>query len=238
MNTHVITIDTIDAWRRQVQHALRVGPRRREAWAKCRKNIGRAIAVFPNLRMKQGYVLRGYLFTAGGNGNGVVWALPADSPWPEPDACPKCDDAFESPRPDGVLPDYMDAIDGDGTPISYMSASLLARELAEFGALWHGCGWSVHRILGSNPLTESPAASYSTDRPSDIANWTWKSEVPTEWQPVVEIDHDSVRVTFHTFTGLGEEAILRHVDVFTPGRYSFRQEEPVAIATGSPGYVF
>jgi hypothetical protein len=26
--------------------------------------------------------------------------------------------------------------------------------------------------------------------------------------------------------------------VFTPGRYSFRQEEPVAIATGPMGYVF
>jgi hypothetical protein len=178
------------------------------------------------------------LFTASGNGNGVVWALPADAPWPEPDACPKCDDAFESPRPDGALPDYMDAIDGDGTPMAYMSASLLARELAEFGALWHGCGWSVHRILGSNPLTEPPAASDLTDGPSDIANWTWKAETPREWQPVVEVDGDSVHVTFHTFSGLGEEAILRHVDVFTPGRYSFRQEEPVAIATGPVGYVF
>jgi hypothetical protein len=36
------------------------------------------------------------------------------------------------------LDDFMDAIEGDGSAWSYLSASLFAREAAELGALWHG----------------------------------------------------------------------------------------------------
>jgi len=42
------------------------------------------------------------------------------------------------PRPHGALDDFMDAIEGDGSAWSYLSASLFAREAAELGALWHG----------------------------------------------------------------------------------------------------
>ena len=38
----------------------------------------------------------------------------------------------------------MQAIDGDGSLRSYFEASILARELAEFGAIWHGISWGEH----------------------------------------------------------------------------------------------
>ena len=64
---------------------------------------------------------------------------------------------LEPPKPSDALDEFMEAIDGDGKPWSYLCASLLARELAEFGAMWHGCGWSEHAILGENPFNaQSP----------------------------------------------------------------------------------
>ena len=56
-----------------------------------------------------------------------------------------------SPRgPPGAVP-LMQAIEGDGSPWSYLSASILSREAAEFGAIWHGCVWSDQTILSKPP---------------------------------------------------------------------------------------
>ena len=38
----------------------------------------------------------------------------------------------------------MQAIEGDGSPWSYLSASILSREAEEFGAMWHGVD-GIHR---------------------------------------------------------------------------------------------
>lgn len=45
----------------------------------------------------------------------------------------------------------MQAIDGDGSSWSYLSASILSREAEEFGAMWHGCVWSDQKILSKLP---------------------------------------------------------------------------------------
>ena len=45
----------------------------------------------------------------------------------------------------------MQAIEGDGSPWSYLSASILSREAVEFGAVWHGCVWSDQTILSKPP---------------------------------------------------------------------------------------
>ena len=105
------------------------------------------LGVFTALRVKPGFVLRAYQFRSGGNGNGVVWAMPTDALLPEPSECPRLTDQFlEPPKPPLALDDLMDAIEGDGTPWSYLSSSLFAREAQEVGAMWHGCHWSTHKI--------------------------------------------------------------------------------------------
>ena len=40
----------------------------------------------------------------------------------------------------------MDVIEDDGAPWSYLAASLVARELLEYGAMWHGIGWGTYEI--------------------------------------------------------------------------------------------
>ena len=97
------------------------------------------IRVFDALRLKAGFALRAFVYREGANGNGIIWAVPADAPPVAADDCPRLEDTWlQPPQPPGGVP-LMQAIEGDGSPWSYLSASILRREAAEFGAIWHGC---------------------------------------------------------------------------------------------------
>ena len=92
------------------------------------------LEVFKTLWLKDGFALHGYEFTSGGNGNGVIWAVPFDAPVLKPEECPRLEDVFlEPPKPPGAV-ELMKVIEGDGSPWSYLSAAMLGREAAEFGA--------------------------------------------------------------------------------------------------------
>ena len=92
-----------------------------------------------------------FAYREGGNGNGIIWAVPADAPVVAMDECPRLEDTWlQPPQPPGAVP-LMQAIEGDGSPWSYLSASILSREAAEFGAIWHGCAWSDQAILSKPP---------------------------------------------------------------------------------------
>ena len=113
-----------------------------------------------NLSLKPGFALRGYQFCSDGNGNGVVYAIPDGSPFPEPEECIYIQPVevvpgveLDMPKPPSHLDNFMDAFEGDGTLQSYVEASMLQRELEEFGAMWHGCSWSTHDIIDSTFLT-------------------------------------------------------------------------------------
>ncbi len=73
--------------------------------------------MFKALRLKAEFALHAYEFRSGGNGNEDVFLDP--------------------PRPPGAIR-LMQVIEGGGSPWSYLSASILGREAAEFGARWHG----------------------------------------------------------------------------------------------------
>ena len=97
------------------------------------------------------FALSAYEYRAGSNGNGIIWAVPADAPFVVPGDCPRLDDTWlEPPRAPGAVR-LMQAIESDGSPWSYLSASILCREAAEFGAVWHGCVWSDQTILSKPP---------------------------------------------------------------------------------------
>jgi len=187
---------------------------------------------FPSLRLKKGFILRAYQFRSGGNGNGIVWGMPENLPFPDPKACYKLKDIFlEPPRPNGALDDIMKVIEGNKTPWSYFSASLFSREVAEFGAMWHGCAWSEATILGEDPLSssESPYGN-----PED---WHWLELKPSQWWPEVHKDKDVVTVTFYTHSALDCEAIYRHQDTYKPSQYCFKSDRKV-IAEGPGGFIF
>jgi hypothetical protein len=122
-----------------------------DGWSKSKIDPMKILGAFPSLSIKKGFVLRAYQYVSMGNGNGVVWAMPEDSIFPEPNDCPKLENtALECPHPTEAYKDIMEVVEGDGSDLSYISASLLDRELSELGAIWHGCSWSCHRIIDTD----------------------------------------------------------------------------------------
>ena len=76
----------------------------------------------------------------------------------------------------------MEAIEGDGSPESYLCASLLARELHEFGAMLHGCNWSTHTILDQNPLAVGNSLQLLNAPSGTPEQWKWLAPEPVQWQ--------------------------------------------------------
>ena len=213
----VFPIRKVQQLRRAAVRACSVSREGPEGWSKSEVDPMNLLAVFSALRIKRGFILRAYLFREGGNGNGVVWALPEDVGFPEPEACLEAiQNQTELPPPDGFpayLPgppvppqaqaNIMDAIEGDATPWSYLSASIFAREAGEFGAMWHGCEWSTHAILGADPWTPQRAKrrERTHDEPTgSMADWKWLLAKPSEWRPSVEQSDDTTTVRFFTYT--------------------------------------
>jgi len=206
-----------------------------EGWTKSPVDPMGLIAIFPALRVRPGYVLRAYQYRAGGNGNGVVWALPVEAAFPEPDECSRLGQVFLAPpKPPAALDNLMDAITGDGSPWSYLSASLFLREALEFGAMWHGVSWGTHEILGDAPWRESGRADIAA---TPAERWHWKGKQPEVWSPSVRISRSAAIVTFHTWTQLEREAIYRSRDQYRPPGYAPKCANTL-LARGEQGYVF
>jgi len=200
------------------------------------------VKFFEPLRIKPGYVLRAYVFHENGNANGVVWALPQDAPFPAPDAVPVLEQhLFKAPKPWDAIDDFMDAIEGNGSSWSYLAASILRRELNEFGASWHGIQWGSHCILETDPWRQpnpNPQDDEAHCLPTTPARvWKWQADRPQDWRPQVTIEADKVTVTFYTYSGKYPEKIFRHTDVYRPGKYRARVSDH-AIGEGTGGYMY
>ena len=207
-------------------------------WIKSIDDPMDVLEAFDSLRIKRDYVLRAYQCVGMMGSNAFVYAMPEGSDFPDPDDCPRLEgQPFEPPKPAESLDDFMEAIDGDDSPWSYLSASLLKRELTEFGAVWHGCNWSTHRILGSGPL-ESEGGSASVEAPSGPPeDWSWQYDEPGKWRPTVRMDNAEVMVMFYTYSGLGRDAIYQQIDRFHRHSYQFTNET-IKLAEGLQGFVF
>ena len=226
------------AARRLMQRAARISDTGPDGWSISQDDPSAIVTATDCLWLKDGYVLRAYQYRAGDNGNGIIWAMPADEPLPAPDECPRQDDGLQCPRPPEALEHYMEAIDGDGTPWSYLCASLVGRQLYEFGAIWHGCWWDDHDIVGPGPVATGDGKSDLDDLTAACSSpeWTWLEDKPTEWRPAVDMDNEKVVVTFYTYSGLEVEAVYRHVDTYVQGSYR-HEPDSARIATGGGGYI-
>ncbi len=240
MDTSEVTVfplQRVQRLRRRAQRACEVSADGPDGWSKSGVDPTDLLSVFSSLKMKQGFVLRAYQFRAGSNGNGIIWAMREDSEFPEPAECPALENvALETPKPPGSMDNLMEAIEGDGTAWSYLSASIFAREAWEFGAIWHGCSWREHRILGKEPRNLSPRSN-DEEAARGPSEWKWVEAKPTEWLPHVSKSSDAVQVTFYTFSGLEVEGIYRSLDQYTPGRYVPKFNNKT-IAEGPRGYIF
>ncbi len=235
----IFELKDLNMLRRAANVSTRLPEKIPEGWSKSKINPAKLLQGFDSLWVKKGFALRAYLFREGGNGNGFVWAMPADADFPEPDQCHRVDIHFLSPpKPPLALDDVMEAIDGDQSAWSYLSASLFKREVREFGAMWHGIDWGTHSILGQNPLEMGQTdGDTPIDFPRDPTQWNWTTPAPKEWRPQVNMGKGNVKVTIYTISDCGQYALYRHVDTYRRGRYSSKTTTS-PLATGPSGTIF
>ena len=201
-------------------------------WFRSSVDPEKLLGVFKALRLKEGFGLRAYEFRSGGNGNGVIWAVPVDAPVLEPDECPKLEGVFLGPpKPPGAV-ELMSVIEGDGSPWSYLSASILAREAVEFGAVWHGCSWDDHTILGKPPWEMAKLAD--DVQPEEM--WEWQGAVPDTRLPTYKEQGETKEITLHVYTGLGQQQIYCETDTYQPGSYDLETKVEV-VSLGGRGYI-
>lgn len=174
----------------------------RGRWVVCSLDVAAIFAEVPALRLRDGWRLRGYAYRTGGNGQGFVVALPPGVPDPHPLGA-MSGSLFMPPRAAGGRPVY-EALTGDGSPSSYLQASMLLRELDEFGALWHGASWSDHQVVDALP----PGWP-----------WTWERRLPRSLAPRVGRRGGDVQVEFVSFCYIERVRLVRHVDVYVAGEY-------------------
>ncbi len=220
---------------------LRLDERRSGGWSVSACDPSDLIRVFNTLRLTEGFALRAYEYRSGGNGNGIIWAVPADAPLLAPEHCPRLEDTFlDSPRPPGAVP-LMQAIQGDGSPWSYLSASILSREAAEFGAIWHGCVWSDQTILSKPPWQAGdpglPDNGWKLTGDAPVGAWTWHRAAPSTWEPIY-VERGNVRkVVLHLRNPVGADTIYRAIDTYPADSYDAKTRMTV-LCTGEGGIVY
>jgi len=232
------SIDEIRRLRKAAARLTELSQDAPEGWSKSRTDAGELVKLFKSLQLRKGFALRAYQFSSDGNRSGAVWAMPADAAFPEPKDCPTLNaHLFKAPKPAQALDDVMDAIEGDDSLESYMLASLLWRELCDFGAAWHGLSWTFHTVLADSPWKAvANDDAPPTERPSSPRDqWTWKLAEPKDWNPQVRLDGNTATVTFYTFCGLYPEKIFLHTDTYTRGKYRAKVDEQV-VAEGKGGF--
>jgi len=203
---------------------------RDDGWSVSLIDPANLLKVFKTLRLKDGFALHGYEFTSGGNGNGVIWAVPFDAPVLKPEECPKLEDVFlEPPKPPGAV-ELMKAIEGDGSPWSYLSASMLGREAAEFGAAWHGSSWTEHTILAKPPWEMASLAA------SPVEVWEGDDIALGAWKPAYRKRGEAKEIVLHSYSRLETEAVYRATDTYQPGSYDFEMDV-VRVCFGGGGYI-
>ena len=243
MKTTPFAITRVNRLRRAAQEARKI-PELESDWSNERRVVlangpaNNLLSVFDTLWLKPGFVLHAYAHRDFHGGNGAVWAVPADAvPAPSGESHEVEHVWMEPP---GAIP-VMQAIAGDGTPWSYLSASILSREAAEFGAWWHGCDWSVQTIVSrAPPQAGDPEVArdeweLTGEAPAD--DWTWHRPPPRTWRPTVAETGKTRVVVMSVRNPVGRETIYRATDTYRAGSYVGTTESE-ALCSGRGGMVF
>ena len=212
-----------------------------EGWFQSAYDPSNLIRVFDTLRLKAGFALHAYQFNGGIGSNGIIWAVPTETSSVSPKECPDLEIIrLHPPRPPRAVP-LMQAIEGDGSPWSYISASILRREAAEFGAFWHGCDWTPQTILSKHPQqVDDPVVPDDTgDQPGDApaSDWTWHGSVPKIWEPTFAERGSTRKVVLHIHNPVGGEQIFRATDTYRADSYDCTTKTKV-LCTGSGGFCY
>lgn len=201
-------------------------------WNKSIEDPEVIIRSFSQLKVKEGYKLVGYQFVEGGNGNGIVWALPSGAHFPSPNECDTLDYFLSPPKPVSALDDYMIAVDGDRSPLSYLQAAVAYHELREFGAMWHGISWGRDEIC---PHIDDEEDDEFED---PFYEWTMLEEEPEIIEPHFYYNYEGHPViVFHTINDIGEITWNRYTHVFSKEDYTL-DEQVTCIGSAGMGIMF
>ncbi len=242
-------INSVQQLRKQAAEAMRI-PNWQQAppgWSLSAADFNPVVDVFPSLRIKRGCRLVGYLCKEGQNGHGAVWAVEGDSEW-SVDVCKMAPYEarvrkfpIRAPRPPNAFDHFMMGVEGDGSPASYLGASLFARTIAEFGGRWHGLRWSHEQILGGEPPycdpPSTPSLSGMPRRPRrDRGISHWIIPKPEILEPTFQTIDDRPVIVMHTYSEFGNCHVSRITDRYDIDEYTFQTERETA-AEGPAGYV-
>lgn len=214
-----------------------------EGWFRSDFDAARLVDVYPSLRLDPEHLLLTWIYrTWGGNGNGLVLEFHRDDPALEAAMTPVHALVSEDTIPAGNRRNPMLAITGDGSPLSYLSASLLQREFWEVGALWHGVHWDVEEIicLKRSRLYGATRRAILEERwQRTFRHMEWDRPIPRsrDLSPRVTSTPTSSQVTFHTFTELDRERVIRRTDTYSDDSL-VPESKSETLATGHRGFVF
>jgi hypothetical protein len=244
--------------------AQKVGVRSQSpiGWSFLRKDFTFIFDILPSLKFKEGFTIRAFRYVSEFNGpiRLQFWAVPINEWLPQPEECMVYESKNISyPKPSCVLNNLMDAIDGDGSFESYISASMLFRELSSVKSFTLE-NWGLNIIIDDELMKK--ADSFDTDlyfqmlRDNNYRNsitkedhflfhmctnfntdeWKWQIDRNSIlWKPTVEFDGNNVQVTFYTYYGHVKKTIFKYTDFFTKGSYRFESSCEI-VAEGGQGY--
>ena len=195
----IFSASRIDALRARARRLSRLPEQPASGWICNTSDPHQMLALFPPLRLRDDYALRGWQNVSGLDAKGEVRVIAAGT----------------SPDRDASDPRFACYLRGDDTARSYLYASILVRELLEFGSVRHGCWWAYERLVSAAPR--------------DVP-WTWLEEAPANLAPQVKLTDEAAIVTFCTHTVLGRERLTRYIDIYERGKYTFATEGCVIAA--------
>lgn len=178
------------------------------SWTISNMNPADVLYKFPGLQLKPKIRLVSFTFQHHTDGKGVVWAVPEQYCTTDylERAVENAGGVKQPPHPSDAFADFMDAIEGDRSLVTFFVASILRREILEYGAKGQFQNWTHHRLIDTVPAS---IKSY------------WKSEHPQNLRPKInELSDGKVAIEFFTCRVVPPVMIVRHVDQYPAQNYS------------------
>jgi hypothetical protein len=198
-------------------------PNKEGRWFVSTVDPSEALSKLPGLWIRSGIRLVTYLKQDNNGGVGYTVALPdrLSSTEQLESAIEKAEQANQLPQPMGTLENIMESIEGDGSLSSFLSASIFAREIREFGRFGGYARWTQHRFV--------------TEPPPKVP-WQWRAKTPEDFSPKVVLRPNAeVIVEFYSCRVQKPIALLRHVDRYPPNSYiAASQDQVVAVVNAAP----
>lgn len=231
-------------------------------WSFLRKDFSFIFSILPSLKFREGYTIRAYRYVAAHKRSLKLqfWAVPITEWLPPPEECMFHESkSLSYPKPDCILDNLMDAIDGDGSFESYISSSLLLRTLVVVHR-YTADNWGLNVIIDDalmksadlfdrnlyfqklrdinykNSISKEEHFIFYRLTHFNTDDWKWKiNRDNISWKPSVQFDGDNVKVTFYTYYGHLKKQIFKHTDTYAKGSYKFDSNCEI-IAEGGEGY--